>query len=150
MSIQNHKLAWRWTDAAYTVLPDAVLAQMHPLFCAKAQALHTQSLAFLGKDGLSTELNSEVLNTEKLLQEEAAQWLIQHQPDMDLAVLLSWGADTALKTTWRIFISYWPDFCYPASDDLVVLPESAQWVLFYDHQQNFHFAGPVARCGGWR
>lgn len=144
MRISNHKLAWRWTDPAYAVLPDEILVQMQPLPPDQANVLHSRALAFLGRGGLHPDLRPEIVRTENASLEECASWLKEHEPYMEIPVLLSWSADTALQTTWGIFLSYWPEFCYPASDDLVVLPKSDAWVLLYHHEQEFHFGRPAA------
>lgn len=145
MRIQDHKLAWRWTDPAYAVLPKEVLAQMQPATPDEAEAMHTKALAFLGRDGLSAELRPDVIEVEDAASEAGASWLIRHQPHLEQPVLLSWDPQAALRTTWGVFISYWPEFCYAGADDLVVFPESEEWVLLYHHEQEFHFGSP-RRC----
>ncbi len=142
MRIQDHKLAWRWTDPAYAVLPNEVLAKLEPATAGEASALLKRSYVFLGKDGLSPSLQSVAFDTGGITSEVGADWLKRQQPHLDELVWLSWDTESALRTTWGVFISYWPEFCYPASDDLVVFPESEAWVLLYHHEQQFQF--------GWR
>lgn len=139
MRIQDHYLAWRWTDPNYAVLPNEVLAQMHPVTPAEAATLDMRSRPFLGKDGLSHELQSNLISTDKLDQEDGCAWLRKQQPSLEELVILSWDAGVALRTTWGVFTSYWSEFCYPASDDLVVFPELEAWVLLYHHEQEFQF-----------
>lgn len=139
MRIQDHKLAWRWTDARYAILPSDVLAQMHPVSSNEAEALHIRSVSFLGKDGLRPALQSNQIDTDELGVEEGGTWLRQQQPYLDEVVVLSWDSENALRTSWGVFTAYWQEFCYPASDDLVVFPESEAWVLLYHHEQEFHF-----------
>ncbi|MGE8060471.1 hypothetical protein [Pseudomonas sp. NPDC089547] len=139
MRIQNHKLAWRWIDPAYAVLPQKILAQMQAVLPDEARALHKRTLHFLDNHCLSTELRPEVFNAEQAGPERCSNWLKQLQPHLEQPVSLSWEAETALRTTWEVFISFWPEFCYPSSDDLVVFPESEEWVLLYNHDQNFQF-----------
>ena len=139
MRIEDHKLAWRWTDPAYAVLPGEVLAQMHPATQAEANASHVRSLSFLGTDGLNATLQPTVIFTEELSPEAGANWLRQQHPYPDEPVWLSWEPSCALRTTWGIFLSYWPEFCYPSSDDLIVFPESEAWALLFHHEQEFHF-----------
>lgn len=139
MRIQDHKLAWRWTDPAYAVFPSEILAQMHPATPDEANVLHERSLAFLGKDGLSPALRACVVRSEEFSSEEGADWLRRQQPCIDQPVWLSWDPESALRTTWGVFISHWPEFCYPASDDLVAFPDSEAWALLYHHEQAFHF-----------
>ena len=139
MLIQNHKLAWRWTDPTYAVLPSEILAQMYPVPPREAKELFERSLFFLGKDGLRSELHPHIVSSEGMSPEVGSNWLSQQQPDLELKVSLSWDAEVALLTTWGIFISYWQEFCYPASDDLVVFPKSEVWVFLFHHEEEFHF-----------
>ena len=139
MRIQDHKLAWRWTDPAYGVLPNEALAKLEPATSGDAKALLKRSYIFLGKDGLSSSLQPAVFDIEEISSKAGAGWLKQQQPYLDELVWLSWDAEAALRTTWDIFVTYWPEFCYPASDDLVVFPESEAWVLLYHHEQQFQF-----------
>lgn len=64
MRIQDHKLAWRWTDPAYAVLPNKVLAQMHSVTSDEAKALYKRAQGFMGNHGLSTELRPEMVSAE--------------------------------------------------------------------------------------
>ena len=42
-----------------------------------------------------------------------------------------WDPRTALVTDWGVFVSAWDDFCYPASDDVRVVPLTLRWALWY-------------------
>jgi hypothetical protein len=42
-----------------------------------------------------------------------------------MPIVVSWDADTAVLTDTELFIEHWDDFCYPASDDVTVLPAEA-------------------------
>ncbi|HEY5894211.1 MAG TPA: hypothetical protein VIT91_13380 [Chthoniobacterales bacterium] len=45
----------------------------------------------------------------------------------------------ALRTGWEFFTAHWDDFCYPLSDEVLILPDSGGWVLLYQHQETFFF-----------
>lgn len=139
MNIRRHKLAWRWTDSQYTVLPEEVLAALHPIDEVEAKEFHELALTWLGKDGLSSEFNSKIASTGHLPSEASSNWLTQQEPLSEIEVVLSWDPTVALKTSWAVFVEYWQDFCYPASDDLVVFPLAGNWVLLYHHEEEFHF-----------
>ncbi|GHU20146.1 hypothetical protein FACS189475_08550 [Betaproteobacteria bacterium] len=139
MNIRQHKLAWRWTDSQYAVLPEDALDALHPIDEVEAKQFHELALSCLGNDGLSSEFNSKIASTERLSSEEGSNWLTQQQPMSETEVVLSWDPTVALKTSWGIFVEYWQEFCYPASDDLVVFPLTNNWVLLYHHEEEFHF-----------
>ena len=54
-------------------------------------------------------------------------------------VLVSWDGRTAAVTDWELFVEHWDDFCYPASDDVTILPPGGEWVLCYRHYEVFQF-----------
>ena len=139
MLIQNHKLAWRWTDPAYAVLPSEILEQMHPIPSHEAKELFERSLFFLCQDGLRPELHPNIVSSESMPPEVGGNWLRQQQPNLDIKVNLSWDPEVALLTTWGVFVSYWQEFCYPASDDLVVFPKSEAWVFLFHHEEELQF-----------
>lgn len=131
MTIREHPLAWRWTDRRYALLPDEVLQQMHPLDASSAEVLDEQATAYEAS-------TCETLQTNALCADEAMTWLLARQPE-DMDVFVSWDPRTALQTRWSIFCRYWRDFCYPASDDIIVLPEESAWVLRYHPSERFMF-----------
>ena len=138
-SIFAHRLAWRWTDPAYAVLPGEVLAQMHPCSSQEAKDYHNNSLPFLSVDGLSSDFHIASKSSEQLSPLDGSAWLRSQESDLDQDIVLSWDPDTALRTTWKVFTAYWPEFCYPASDDVFVFPELDNWVFLFHHEQEFHF-----------
>lgn len=48
-------------------------------------------------------------------------------------IIISWERKLTLKTTKKIFIKYWTDFLYPSSDDVTIISERTNWILFYNH-----------------
>jgi hypothetical protein len=48
-------------------------------------------------------------------------------------LILTWHRNITLKTTREIFIKYWTDFLYPSSDDVTIISEKTNWVIFYRH-----------------
>ncbi len=143
MDIRQHTLAWRWTDSNYAQLPEDVLGQLLPIDVAEAVKHHKVALSYLGRDALSPLFTSLVLSTKHLSAEEGTCWLKQHGPPSSTEIILSWDPTVALRTTWAIFVKYWQEFCYPASDDLVVFPSIGNWALLYHHEEEFHFGEPA-------
>lgn len=48
-------------------------------------------------------------------------------------IIISWDQKITLKTTKKIFIKNWTDFLYPSSDDVTIISERKNWILFYNH-----------------
>jgi len=140
LDIRDFPLAWRWTDKRYAVLPETVLAQMKPLEPKQANEIFTFSLGYTGEEGLDkNQFNISAIRTDRISKEEGSRWLNQQQSDPSILVTLSWQPDTAIETNWGIFSTYWTEFCYPASDDLLVWSDSNEWVLLYHHEEEFQF-----------
>lgn len=51
----------------------------------------------------------------------------------DEDLIISWERKVTLKTTKEIFLKYWSDFLYPSSDDVTIISEKTNWILFYRH-----------------
>ncbi len=51
----------------------------------------------------------------------------------DEDLIISWQRKLTLKTTKEIFLKYWTDFLYPSSDDVTIISEKTNWILFYRH-----------------
>ena len=141
MEILEHPMAWRWTEEKHAQLHKNVLSQMHPLKALEAKNLWERTSQLLSCDSLAEEEFGEIvsLDTSSVIFEKARDWMNCLQPDRAITVRISWDQNTAISTTWNIFTRYWNTMCYPASDDVVILPSSADWVLFYYHEETLHF-----------
>jgi hypothetical protein len=66
MTIQEHRLAWRWTDPKYAEFPPDILAQIHPLEPEAAALVHDRwSRCFRKRELISEQfLFRETCNTE--------------------------------------------------------------------------------------
>ena len=140
MQLKDFPLAWRWTDEKYAVLPDDVLARIIPQTNEQAAQLFKRSLRFCGTDGVDERQFSLVQITTKNVEPAlVSAWLRACHCKAETMVFLSWQPDTAISTTWEIFVHYWSEFCYPESDDLNVWPEDNSWMLLYHHEELFQF-----------
>jgi hypothetical protein len=128
MTIQEFPLAWRWTQAAHTILPADVLAAIRPLRQQEAAKIHERSSRQRDGATVSSPANDAAQN-----------WLRSIQPDLSAPVIVCWSKDLAVETSWEIFTEYWDDFCYPSSDDISVIPVEGGWRLAYHHEEQFDF-----------
>ena len=134
MIIQEFPLVWRWTDARYAVFPPEVLDQLRPCSPNDASRLFERAVALSRPDDPTSRRTSAEAPKEQL-----SDWLQAQQPSLSEEVVVSWSADTALRTLWSTFIERWDDFCYPSSDDVTVLPQNGSWILMYHHWHEFEF-----------
>ena len=86
-----------------------------------------------------TEYRKISFPTEGLSRRKGRQWLLDKQSDEHARVTVCWDSDTGLTTTWGIFANWWPTFCYPSSDDVVIFPDSMAWALVFHHDEKFIF-----------
>ena len=68
---------------------------------------------------------------------ETTEWLSKRFPSKVADILVSWDKATCAMTNTDIFTAYWDDFCYPSSDDCDIIPIDGEWILQYDHHENF-------------
>jgi hypothetical protein len=55
----------------------------------------------------------------------------------DARLTVAWEPDLAVTLPAKVFCEFWNDFCYPASDDVVILPAPGGWLLRYHHEEEF-------------
>jgi hypothetical protein len=71
---------------------------------------------------------------------DASTWLKSRLPRGRAPIVVSWQPDLSVLTDSDLFIARWQDFCYPASDDVSVLPLDSSWVLHFWHEEEFLYA----------
>lgn len=147
-TIADFPLIWRWTSPKHALFSPAELAGLHPCSGAEAAHIYLDSRPFATRLGLDPRWFSSVLvHDADTPVAEGCSWLRGQCADLTEQVTLSWDRGTALRTNWEFFTAQWDDFCYPLSDDVLVLPDSARWVLFYHHAEIFYFGNRNASLG---
>lgn len=155
--LDDFPLRFRWTDPRYNVLPSADLAAIRPLSLAKAQEIATLTMPYL--HSLAGSPRGAIPEhycspAEEVSAEGDAATVgagLKELPVDDQSVVISWDPRTAVLTTWKVVYTYWDDFCYPSSDDVIVVPLSGAWLLWYDHEERFVFGFlPDGNPGGER
>lgn len=140
--VESFQLGWRWTDAKYKVLPSDDLSRIRPLTAAKADELMRCVSPFYGSyasdldPSLFTEV--EMINTSTGAS-DVADWLRSRHGETSATVAVSWDAEAAVVADWQVFCDHWDAFCYPASDDVAVVPLDGRWALLYFHEEYFTF-----------
>ena len=137
-AIDSFPLNWRWTDSRWNKLPPDALSSIQPLSESKARELCQYSLAFEDQSGLMESLFESTTRINTSGDEaEIRQWLINRSPDLNRTVVVSWDNELAALVRWEVFCEYWDDFCYPSSDDVMIFPQSGEWMLSYSHDEYF-------------
>ena len=139
-SIDKFPLKWRWTDEKYCLLSKDELSQITPLAPSSAKEVWEASLTFAsGESDFSPnkELFTQIKSIEAIDDKEVRKWLSDKLPRCE--IIVSWQEDMAVLTNTDLFIQYWDDFCYGASDDVSVWPRDQSWVIHYFHEEVFWY-----------
>src|SRR3954447_16198703 len=141
--LETFRLNRRWTDPKYSVLPDEVLAGIHVLSEPVAATVfdRTSALRQSASIGFASALCDLVdeLDVSSTSGNDVRSWLGKYLPRGDEPTLVSWDRTDAVETDSALFRDYWDDFCYPASDDVAIIPPSEECILFYWHDDVFFF-----------
>jgi hypothetical protein len=139
-AITDFPLIWRWTRATHALFSASELAGLRPCSLAEAAKIHDDSRSFNLRDGLDErQFRGVRVQSADIPTSDGCSWLRAQAPNITEQVTVSWDRDTALRTSWEFFTAHWDDFCYPSSDDVLVLPDSRSWVLRYHHEEIFYF-----------
>lgn len=149
--LDTFRLRWRWTDSRWALLPTRDLAEIHPLIESKAMELWdrvfpaSEELLRLGL-GLSPTARHLRLDSYRRIQAaepdpiEVSRGLKSLEPANELSALISWHPAEAVVVDWYVFVDYWNSFCYPASDDVTIMPLNETWIMEWHHDEYFLFA----------
>jgi hypothetical protein len=74
-------------------------------------------------------------DVEKISEEEAVAKLSEHIRSEEFFVVF--GREDVCRIARAVFISHWRDMFCPARDDVVLIPESDEWCVFYCHEDEF-------------
>lgn len=133
VSLDAFPFAWRWTQEGHASFPAATLARIRPLAPDRAGAIAPEATE-LCVGGDTATMRSAAGDPERV-----RAWLATLPVKPETAILAFWDVETAVVTDWQTFVTYWDDFCYPASDDVTVWNPRGVWYLCYDHEEVFRF-----------
>ncbi len=145
--LSDFPLKWRWTEEKYDKLPDEHLARILPTNEKMAKRLWERSLSF-ADDGTEFQPSKEIFHSLKMLEAPHSNaktevWIRNRFETDDLEsirVWVSWQPDLAVQTDMEIVARYWDTFCYEASDDTSIFPETEEWVIHFWHEDRLYYA----------
>jgi len=153
--LDTFELLWRWTNPKWKVLPEEILAQMHPLKEEKAKEVDEAEFVYWNElsryafDSTSESITSSSLfawirHIDCAVEEtdRVQHYLTTFEPEGDQCVIVMWEPTIAIVVPWHIVYTYFWSFCYPGSDDVAIWPLSEQWGLFYHHENQLIFGRP--------
>ena len=137
IDLKDFELSWRWEKTHNPCISDLEKAQIEPVSEVESKRLNkvidyfeienNLRKGFIETDWISANNeNDENINTFR----QKLSSIIDTWNDN---VIITWNRTTTLKTTKKLFLKYWDDFCYPSSDDVTIISEESNWVMFYRH-----------------
>ena len=131
--LETMELSWRWLSQSHTKMPEPVRQTIRALRPEVAMSVAKQAVALfeVAMAGLPFDASGDV--------EAVTSWLKALDVGGSESAVISWDDSNAVVTTWRTFVEYWSDFCYPSSDDVTIWPCRGSWVLRYAHTDEFRF-----------
>ena len=135
--LENFELGWRFDKTHNSDISESEKALILALSEEESKRLNKIIAFFENEDYLEDKysetdwMSASSENQEKIEKFRSQLEIILKPWSED--VLISWQRKTVLKTTKEIFLKYWDDFLYAGSDDVTVISEKTNWVLFYKH-----------------
>jgi hypothetical protein len=133
-SLEQFPLRWRFTDPRRSAIPPEALKRIRPLTASRAN-----ECAAAARVRGSEERTFGVTFRSDDRPDDVRSRLRGLPPAPGEEILVSWNSNTAVTSTWDVFVAYWDDFCYPSSDDVTVWPVDEGWTLCYRHYEIFQF-----------
>jgi len=140
--LSTFALRWRWTDERYASLSADELYRIQPLREERAEDIWRLTLESTARDR-DFDVDQRLFEPADRISSgslDVSAWLISRLPQGRALIVVSWQPDLSVLTDSELFIGRWQDFCYPASDDVSVLPLDNSWVLHYWHEEEFLYA----------
>ena len=137
-SMADFPLRWRWMSGGQSQFPNDTLRVIRPLERSEAMRIWQEYARYFRKDGALVPAlfsRTELVDATDPLSVERLFASLSEENDSRL--LLSWEPETAVIIPLELFRLRWADFCYPASDDIAIIPESRKWVLAFWHWEQF-------------
>jgi hypothetical protein len=149
--ILEFPLIWRWTSKSHAIFSKFELAALYPCSAVEAARIYDETRSFDTRDGLDERQFKSLLtkSAAAIPPSESFAWLRARVSNLAEQIIVSWNRETALRTDWELFTARWDHFCYPSSDDVLILPENDSWVLRYYHSEMFYSASTKAKDCRW-
>ena len=145
-ALETFGLLWRWTSPTHAVFPPEVMASIRPFTSTAARTLSAEALTRVALPLVTGD--ASVACGESVPEQAISRWLMPLCIRSSAWTALSWNTELAVLIPWSVFTERWSDFCYPASDDVIIWQPGHEWTLVYEHDEWFqyfqHLAARVA------
>ncbi|OEK08211.1 hypothetical protein A8C32_01735 [Flavivirga aquatica] len=137
--LKEFPLGWRFTDERYNLIEEIhlldfsifdekkskkiwkTLTNSNKYHIAQLDTSFLKDLKKIGNYCLDKDYSEgiEILNKINVL-------------DKDDRITVFWGGKNSIEVSWKTFVLYWDDFCYPSDDNLIVCKEKNVFIVFQD------------------
>lgn len=135
--ITEFELNWRWDKTHNSTITPIEIEQIQPVSKTESRRLNKVIDYFESIDNLRRQYKETdwiSANSESDIKiEEFRNRLISLLKPWNEDVIVTWNRTTTLRTTKEIFIKYWDNFCYTSSDDVTIISEETNWIMFFSH-----------------
>jgi predicted ATP-grasp superfamily ATP-dependent carboligase len=135
--LEKFELGWRFDDLHNSGMSDSEKSEIFALSETESKRLNkiidyyeiesNRFEKYYETDWFSA--NSENEDNIEKARTQFENYLKQFDEDL----IISWQRKITLKTSKKIFLKYWTNFLYPSSDDVTIISEKTNWILFYRH-----------------
>ncbi|AUC80733.1 hypothetical protein [Lacinutrix sp. Bg11-31] len=137
ITLNDFELGWRWKKTHNPNILETEKNQILPVSDIESKRLYKVIKYFETEGNLSekhvqTDWLSAIQESEEKIERFRTQIESILEP-WDESILINWHRNITLKTTKEIFLKYWTDFLYPSSDDVTIISEKTNWIIFYRH-----------------
>ena len=135
--LKDFELGWRWERNHNSEISELEKSQIQPVSELESKRLNKIVKYFEIEQNLIekyTQTDWISANAENNLKVERfrSQLQLLLEP-WNEGIIVTWKNNMTLKTSKSIFLKYWTDFLYPSSDDVTILSEETNWIIFYRH-----------------
>ena len=135
--LKEFELGWRWEKTHNSNISEIEKQQIQPVSKTESKRLYKIVKYFETEQNLvekysQTDWISASAENEIKIQRFRNQ-LETILESWNEEIIISWHRNITLKTTKEIFLKYWTDFLYPSSDDVTIISEKTNWIIFYRH-----------------
>ena len=137
ISLDDFELGWRWEKSHSPDISESEKKQILPVSENESKRLNKVIDYFEGEYNLRGKyIQTDWISANAESDEKIERFRNQLESILekwDEGIIITWNRKITLKTTKEIFLKYWTDFLYSSSDDVTLISEKTNWIMFYKH-----------------
>lgn len=137
--LDEFSLNWRFNETQNTTISKIEKSKIYPLSEVESKRINNiidyfenelNRMKYFSEKGWFSATQDSIKNIERFIN------VVDNELNMcEEDLIVTWNRKTTLKTTKQIFLKFWTDFLYPSSDDVTIISEKTNWIMFYSHYE---------------